>query len=245
MPPKKGLSIVNRRKLLASAAGSCAAAAWFVDMPRGLQASGNDTADPSESSTFRSIRECGVRPENSPKDNRDHLQAAIDWASVRGAALLVEPSSEPYRIASGLTLRQNVSLVGVHGPVGRGTRHPERPQPVGSVLAVDDSEAPLFTVEGATQLRGLQFWYPQQTRTDPRKIIEYPPTIRASGSRPAQGVTLSSLTFYGEFTAMDFVSSRRVCCEQVLVEHCYGYPLSGQFVRIDHCYDIPRCCIVT
>lgn len=29
-------------------------------------------------------------------------------------------------------------------------------------------------------------------------------------------------------------------CEQILFEHCYGYPLSGEFIRIDYCYDIPR-----
>jgi hypothetical protein len=60
------------------------------------------------------------------------------------------------------------------------------------------------------------------------------------GCHSAQGVTLSSLTFYGEFIAMDFNCSGKVICEQVLIEHCYGYPLSGQFVRIDYCYDIPR-----
>src|SRR6266576_2548619 len=29
-------------------------------------------------------------------------------------------------------------------------------------------------------------------------------------------------------------------CEQLVIEHCRGYPLSGEFVRIDHCYDVPR-----
>ena len=37
----------------------------------------------------------------------------------------------------GLLLKRNVSLVGVHGPVGRGTRHPDKPQPVGSVFRVE------------------------------------------------------------------------------------------------------------
>ena len=23
-------------------------------------------------------------------------------------------------------------------------------------------------------------------------------------------------------------------------EHCYGYPLSGEFIRMDYCYDVPR-----
>ena len=35
--------------------------------------------------------------------------------------------------------------------------------------------------------------------TDPDKIIEYPPTIRVSHATAAQGVTLSCLTFFGEF----------------------------------------------
>jgi hypothetical protein len=124
--------------------------------------------------------------------------------------------------------------------VGRGTKHPTKAQPVGSVIATQDEKEPLLIVEGATQVRGIQFWYPEQTIADPEKIVVYPPTIRASRTTSAQGVTLSSLTFYGEFVAMDFNCSAAVICEQVLIEHCYGYPLSGEFVRIDHCYDIPR-----
>lgn len=189
---------------------------------------------------YKSIREFGVQPGGEAIANRDRLQAAIDWAAPRGAALAVPPSSEPYRVAGGLVLRRNVSLIGVHGPVGRGTRHPNKPQPVGSVFAIEDETQPFITVEGATQLSGLQFWYPRQTLTEAQKIIEYPPTIRVSDSSPAQGVTLSRLTFFGEFVAMDFRAKPEMSCEQVLIEHCYGYPLSGQFIAIDYCYDIPR-----
>jgi hypothetical protein len=39
---------------------------------------------------------------------------------------------------------------------------------------------------------------------------------------------------------MDFNADRRHPCEQILIEHCYGYPLSGEFIRVDYCYDIPR-----
>jgi hypothetical protein len=134
----------------------------------------------------------------------------------------------------------NVSIIGVHGPVGRGTKHPSKQQPVGSVFRIEDESVPFITVEGATQLRGLQFWYPKQTLNDPAKIIKYPPTIQVSQTKAAQGVTLSSLTFYGEYIAMDFNAARNNPCEQILFEHCYGYPLSGEFIRIDYCYDIPR-----
>ncbi len=189
---------------------------------------------------MKSIREFGVSPTNSAERNRDALQAAIDWAAARGAALFVEPTDEPYPVAGGLVLRMNASLIGVHGPVGRGTRHQTKPQPVGSVFRVEDREKPFITVESATQLRGIQFWYPFQTLSDPTKIIKYPPTIQVSHTRPAQGVTLSCLTFFGEYIAMDFNAVREFPCEQILFEHCYGYPLSGEFIRIDHCYDIPR-----
>ncbi len=188
----------------------------------------------------RSIRDFGVSSTNSASINTTALQRAIDWASPRGAALFVDPTDEPYPMAGGVVLKMNVSLVGVHGPVGRGTRHPERPQPVGSVFRIEDMEKPFITVEGATQLRGLQFWYPGQTLTDPARIIRYPATIQVSQERSAQGVTLSCLTFYGEYLAMDFNAPRRRPCEQILIEHCYGYPLGGEFVRIDYCYDVPR-----
>ena len=188
----------------------------------------------------RSIQEFGVLPANDAGVNRDRLQSAIDWAARRGAALWVEPVEDPYPVAGGLVLRMNASLVGVHGPVGRGTRHPDRAQPVGSVFRIEDEDRPFLTVESATQVRGLQFWYPRQTRTDPAQIIPYPATIRVSQERSVQGVTLSCLTFYGEYLAMDFRARRERPCEQILVEHCYGYPLSGEFFRIDYCYDVPR-----
>jgi hypothetical protein len=190
--------------------------------------------------TGRSLSEFGLSPTNSPAVNKSALQKAIDWASPRGAALYLDPSDEPYPIDSGLILKMNVSIIGVHGPVGRGTKHPEKPQPVGSVFRIEDDSAPFITVEGATQLRGLQFWYPNQTLSDPAKIIKYPPTIQVSQTKSAQGVTLSALTFCGEYIAMDFNAARNHPCEQILFEHCYGYPLSGEFIRIDYCYDIPR-----
>jgi len=189
---------------------------------------------------MKSIRDFDVLPENPADVNKTNLRAAIDWASPRGAALYVEPDAEPYRLTGGVILKMNASLIGAHGPVGRGTRHSSKAQPVGSVFATDDLGEPLLIVEHATQVRGIQFWYPKQTLSDPEKIIAYPPTIQASRTNSAQGVTLSALTFYGEYIAMDFNCSPSVICEQLVIEHCRGYPLSGEFVRIDHCYDVPR-----
>ncbi len=189
---------------------------------------------------IKSIREFGVLPSNDASVNKLNLQKAIDWASQRGAALFVEPSDVPYKIDGGIILKQNVSLIGVHGPVGRATCDSERKHPVGSVFQIEDEKNVFITVEGATQIKGVQFWYPNQTFDDSFKIIKYPPTIQVSHEKNVCGVTLSCLTFYGEYLAMDFNADKEHPCEQILFEHCYGYPLSGEFVRIDYCYDIPR-----
>jgi hypothetical protein len=218
-------------QLLAAIVG----ASLFGTLPSGLAAETSVT-----NPCLKNLKDFGLSPTNPPAANKAALQQAIDWAAPRGAALFLEPSEEPYPTEGGVVLRMNVSLVGVHGPVGRGTRHPDKPQPVGSVFAITDEENPFITVESATQIRGLQFWYPRHTLRDPAAIIKYPPTIQVSRTRSAQGVTLSCLTFYGEYMAMDFNAKPPQICEQILFEHCYGYPLSGEFIRIDYCYDIPR-----
>ncbi len=188
-----------------------------------------------------SIRAFNVLPENSATMNKINLQKAIDWASERGAALFVEPSETPYPIEGGLILKKNVSLIGVHGPTARGTVHPhQKRKPVGSVFGITDRDNVFITVESATQIKGIQFWYPEQTVDDPTKIIPYPATIQTSKTSATQGVFLSCLTFYGEYLAMDFNCNPQHVCELMTFEHCYGFPLSGEFIRIDYCYDIPR-----
>ncbi|HXH62509.1 MAG TPA: hypothetical protein VNI20_14280 [Fimbriimonadaceae bacterium] len=189
-------------------------------------------------SPMRSIQEFGVLPSNSAAVNAVNLQRAINWASTNGAALWVEPGPEPYKVDGGIELLPNVSLVGAQGPTGRGTKSPTKPQPIGSVFEIHDAAKPFITVESATRIQGIQFWYPDQTLTDASKVIEYPPTIKVS-DKIAQGVTLRDLTFYGEYFAMDF-RAQGVPCEQILIEDCYGYPLSGQFIAISRCYDVPR-----
>jgi len=196
-------------------------------------------SDPDKSHLI-SIQKFGVKPENSAAVNAVNLQKAIDWASDRGAGLYVEPSDEPYPMDGGIVLKKNVSLIGVHGPTARGTVHSSKKQPVGSVFKITDKDKVFITVESATQIKGIQFWYAEQTLDDPNAIIPYPATIQTSKTSSTQGVYLSCLTFYGEYLAMDFNANSPNICESMIFEHCYGYPLSGEFIRIDYCYDIPR-----
>ena len=187
-----------------------------------------------------SVQSVGVLPTNTPKENRQNLQQAIDKMSPLGGVLYVEPARGGYPMEGGLVLRRNVTLLGAHGPTGRGTALPDRSGPTGSLFVITDRKQPFLTVESATQVRGIQFYYPEQTYQDGSRIIPYPPTICTSPKQNVQGVTLSCLTFYGEYMAMDFRAKAPHMCEQILFEHCYGYPLSGQFIAIDRCYDVPR-----
>ena len=185
-----------------------------------------------------SIQSFEVLPTNAPAVNKVRLQNAIDWASSRGAALYVEPVEGGYPIQSGVILKKNVSLIGVHGPTGRGTVI--NGKPTGSLFVITDTSHPFITVQSASQIKGIQFYYPDQPHNDASKIITYPPTIQVSQDQAVHGVTLSCLTFYGATFAMDFRAQKNHPCEQILFEHCYGYPIGGQFIAIDYCYDIPR-----
>jgi hypothetical protein len=195
---------------------------------------------PLRASESKSIQKFNVKPGNTAAVNKINLQKAIDWASASGSALWVEPSEVPYAIDGGIILKKNVSLIGVHGPTPRGTTHRTQKQPVGSVFAIRDKENAFITVETGTQIKGIQFWYPEQTVKDPAAIIPYKATIQVSKTSRAQGVYLSCLTFYGEYLAFDFNADRKNACELMTFEHCYGYPLSGEFIRMDYCYDVPR-----
>ena len=185
-----------------------------------------------------SIQEFGVLPTNPSALNKQNLQRAINEAAASGLALYVTPVENGYPIDGGLILKQNVSLIGAHGPTGRGTVNKDGTGPTGSLFVIRDRDNVFITVESSTSIRGIQFYYPDQTWTDPNGIIPYPVTIQGTQQFNPQGVTLKDLTFYGEYFAMDFRHDS--ACEQILFENCYGYPLSGRFIAIDHCYDIPR-----
>ena len=185
-----------------------------------------------------SIQEFGVLPENTAAENKRALQAAIDEASVSGLALYVTPVENGYPMEGGLDLKKNVALIGAHGPTGRGTVNAARTGPTGSLFVIRDKEKAFLTVHSATRVEGIQFYYPEQTWSDPSKVIAYPATIQLSPTEGAQGVTLRDLTFYGEYFAMDFQCAGG--CEQILFENCYGYPLSGRFIAVSKCWDIPR-----
>jgi hypothetical protein len=187
-----------------------------------------------------SIQKLGVKPSNSPELNKMNLQKAIDEMTFCGGTLYVDPSDIPYHIAGGIILRKNVSLIGANAATPRGTRHPLKTQPVGSVFEITDKENVFITVESGTRIEGIQFWYSEQATRDLSGIIEYPATIRLSYDSPTDGVTLNNLTFYGEYLAMDFAAPKSFPCELITIEHCCGYSLSGTFIRIDYCYDIPR-----
>ena len=186
------------------------------------------------------ISRFGVSPKNTAAQNRQKLQRAIDRLSASGGALYVEPVEGGYPMDGGLVLRKNVSLIGVHGPTGRGTSTADATGPTGALFVIRDRREAFIRVESGTRLSGIQFYYPEQSWDRADGIVAYPPTITLAEGENVEGVTLRDLTFYGEYFAMDFRATPPNRCEQILIEHCYGYPLSGQFIAINHCTDIPR-----
>jgi len=210
------------------------------------EAVGNGTVDTIYVSTgttvghFVSIQEYGVLPGNTAEANKAALQKAIDAATKSGVGLYVTPCENGYPCEGGLVLKKNVTLLGSHTPDGKGTCNQAGDGPTGSLFVITDTKKPFITVESATRISGIQFWYPEQSTDAVNNIKKYQPTIQMSSTSSTQGVTLTDLSFYGEYTAMDFRSGDNVICEQILFENCFGYPLSGQFILIDKCYDIPR-----
>ena len=95
----------------------------------------------------RSIRSFGVLPTNPADLNARNLQKAIDWASPLGAALFVDPTDESYPVSGGIILKKNVSLIGANAAAPRGTSHPTKHQPVGSVFKITDQKNVFITVE--------------------------------------------------------------------------------------------------
>lgn len=186
------------------------------------------------------LRTVGVLPTNTGAVNRDNLQRAIDEASRDGGVLFLEPAAAGYEIASGVVLKENVSLMGGSPVSPRGSKHPQRAAPVGSLIKIVDDAHPFIAVQSATAIGNIQFWYPEQAHADPGAIKAYPATITLDKAARVEGVTLSALTFYGEYETMDFQATPERHCELLLIRDCYGYPLSGKFITIDYCYDIPR-----
>ena len=99
------------------------------------------------------IQDFNVKPSNSAALNKINLQKSIDWASLKGASFWLEPSEEPYHINGGIILRNNVSLIGVHGQTSRGTKHSTKNQPVGSVFKITDQNNVFITLESVTQIK--------------------------------------------------------------------------------------------
>lgn len=227
---KNNLILVSFAALAVLATASCTKNTTIIETV---------TIDNTSYTGLVSIQDFGVSADNTADENKKCLQDAINWASDKGAALYVTPVKGGYDVASGLILKKNVTLVGAQGAPGRGTVDSDR-EPTGSLFKITDTNAPFITVESATTIKGIQFYYPEQAYSNASGIINYPPTIKVSQQSSVQGVTLSYLTFYGETFAMDFRASQGCPCEQIIFEHCYGYPLSGQFIAIDYCYDIPR-----
>lgn len=183
----------------------------------------------------------GVSASNSAAENKAALQALIDTLTAgNGGTILL---TEPIEITSGILLKVGVKLKGNNDsafkgstPVGGGIRT-SGATPSGAVMMIRDSVNSAVSMYSNTSVEGICFYYPDQdyATTNPATIVAYPPTIQSVDG--AQSMSVRRCTFIGETMAMYFIGTGLGDLE---IDLCYGYSLSGRFICINNCFDIPR-----
>ena len=160
------------------------------------------------------------------RDSTAAIQSAIDACHEAQGGTVFLPAGR-YRVEGTLALADGVTLRGEwtrpdKGGAGKGTilmaysgRGTEKP---------DDGA--FITVRGATTLRDLSIWYPEQKADAP---VPYPATIRGRGHSTVYNVTL-----YNSWTG--FWNNN---CSSMLVRRLYGTALKLG-VHGAYAYDVPR-----
>jgi len=159
--PTAAVTMKTRRSIVAGLAGLVCLHALAQGIP---------TAEPATPGRF-SILDFGAKPDGVT-DNTPAIQKAIDAASVAGG--VVEVPVGRWLCRGHLVLKMGVHLAGLN-------QAPQSWEPAsGSILLItegrDREEAAAFIeMRSSTSVKGLTFYYPEQTVTD---IRPYPWTIQ-------------------------------------------------------------------
>lgn len=191
-------------------------------------------------------RELGLSTSSSAATNKAALQQAIaDLGSARSGVIT---ASEMYPL-EGPIPAGNVQIIGTvagfKGPLPANAASPSLSATAsGGGFIVTDTTNPLFVVTAHnTVLRNLTLHYPNQpiTTTNPAaNLIQYPATIVKDNTALVGGVRIENCCFIGCWEAIDFSGSPTYPSQDLIIDACYGYPLSGRFLKISYCYDIAR-----
>lgn len=140
-----------------------------------------------------SVMEAGARPDEDA-DSTAPFQRAIDLVAQAGGGIVYVPGGT-YRFRGGLMLRKGVELRGI-------SESGHHSNGLGSVLYVyanqgNEATEPFIQMEEGSGIRGLTFWYPQQSQVRP---VQYPWTIRGLGKY----VYLVNVNIAGAYRGVDF-----------------------------------------
>ncbi|MDD2599581.1 MAG: glycosyl hydrolase family 28-related protein [Kiritimatiellae bacterium] len=129
-------------------------------------------------------------------DCSSQLQATIDRISDNGGGTLFLPAGF-YRIESPVTVKEGVIL---RGDLSTKLNQSSR----GTVFKIlahrgEEDAAAAFTVQRGAGLRGLTFWYPEQTAVDP---AQYPWTVRTANMAANDNQSVFDCVFVNSWKAI-------------------------------------------
>ena len=151
-------------------------------------------------------------------DDSAAIQAAIDKAALTGESV-VGDSHLGFLINSGLTLKKFVTLGSTSGALATGEHYgSQQLDHSGFTLLVTDLVNPAITAQSNSTMKGVRFFYPNQTKTSPP--VTYPASVKIAAS-VGNDVSVVNCAFPNSYYAIDATGPH----ERLRVQNIAGQPL--------------------
>jgi len=192
---------------------------------------------PSIARADLSVRDFGAKGD-ATADDSSAFQRALDQAGKTGERVTVPPGR--YVLRSPISIPEQVTLAGTFDAPPRtqfteGKLEKEK----GSILLAypgkgEENGTPLITLHGASHLRGVIIYYPEQVLPDGKKAepLPYPWTVRGDGDN----CTITATLIVNPYQAVDFGTKP---CGRHFIDGLYAQPLKTGLL-IDKCFDVGR-----
>ena len=159
-------------------------------------------------------------------DDSTAIQAAIDSATE--SATVMGDSSLGFVIGTGLTLNKFITLSSFSGSLQSGEVFAStQTDHTGFTLLVTDTVNPAITVQSNSAVKGVRFFYPNQTKTNPP--VTYPASIKLQDS-VANDVSIIECAFPNSFYAIDAEDAH----QRLWIKGVVGQPLNRGIVLDDN-----------
>lgn len=167
-------------------------------------------------------------------DDTSAIQKALNLAQYVGGSVVIKPTIEGYLINGNLTVPKFVSIIGDIGRAAVNTPY--------DVVTNVDNTGPTFLITnitnpaismvgGGSAIRGIRFYYPNQTDTNPP--IVYPSTIFLNTG--AGDVTIENCVFVNAYIGIDAYRNH----QRLNVRNCVMWCMKTN-IQIDLSSDVDR-----